>query len=624
MHFLSKLLSLIFLCTSCWNCSIRPSPILLKGTDIPISQKEKYKDYHAYYEYDETYIDGDDNTHEFHIHKKLIILDEDGVRYGNIDIPYNDEWVIDFKVSLTNPNNIHPSIDQSKLKKEWKESGTIVVPSVIAGSEITVYIRLQTHKPLLSYDHYFKGNLPIGISRLTFGYTATNQYKSRSYGPLDSLPNFYKYNRMTHHIWEMKNTLPNRPEPFTNWTPGNNPKVSIALNYFREHKQWVPFYTDWHTLSTYYNPIGLLFVSHDEKKVIESLEKNLDKYADSEQMYIENLLYFVQDSLTSDYSRSTYKQNLAQVLISRKATDFQRFRLLYTLLNAGNRDHKVIFTRPKNLGGFDESFPSPQNMITPIVTVKISGEERVLFPYNNVYPLGDYPFSFFGLKGLESKTSKVVDIPEPLSQSYEEKYNIDLRYKKEKGWQYTTEMKMSGINAYEYKHLLKKAEENDKKEMFQKLITKWHDKNQLLDIRYGDLNLKGNTFNVDLLFDNDDMTVSRKKKTSLSLQNIFPERFKGYATSRDTPFEVAHPSTIEVNLHLERKKGMRYKVHFVCKDMSNPLFKLSCYEYYNSKKVLLGYSLHLNEGSFDPETMRKEVYPDIIKLNEMKESYITY
>ena len=611
------------------NCAnFAPKPILIPNVLLGESKKQEYRDkyaeYHAYYEYDETVIQHNNGSYETYIHKKLIILDEDGVRYGTLDLPYNDEWINAFSVKLRQPSGIFVPIDQFELKRQWRESNKLVIPNVVAGSEITIDMRLLKKQGQYSFEYYFGGHLPIVKNRFTFGYFRNNKFKYKAYGDVDDLSDIYNHKNMYHRIWEINDYIPKEKDAYGNWSPDNNPRISLTLEKYYNNYYWVDLYSDWKKISTYYKPENLIYLTHKEKEFVNQLERRITNNTQSNREYFEQLLYFVQDSITTEYGRNISKQNIIEIYKSRKATDYQKFQFLYSLLMLGGRPYQIIFTRPPTLGGFDEEFPDPQSLMIPILTVNLDNKDYALFPYSDVYPFGEYPYMYYDIKGLNVREAEIVPLPDPPSESFKRKTEFRIKKDEEMGWHYLTKMDFSEVSALEYKYMLKKSNDEDQRETFQDLITDWHDKNNLQRIKFEDLESKNNELTVKYLFTNEEMVISRKRKTNISLQNLFPEKFQSYDVSRETPLEISLPSTSEITIQMKKDKRKRYKVHFKCKDLSNELFNLSCENNSTRKEIKLSYKLEVKNGSVDPEIMREDVYPDILKLNEVRESYITF
>jgi hypothetical protein len=608
------------------TCAPGPKPTEEKIVSYDKIQN-KWERYGAYYELDEVVFTIYQKSRysytwpatSIKINKKIKILNKKGIRYGSIRTREITGDLASFILKLSDSTGKEISFDKDDVKKEFKKNNIIVFPKVTAGCVIEVNIRYNFDGYYFGFEHWMSNEeIPVLNSRFTFKYnTRLYDYSYKSYGKMDPpVISFHRSKKKPHITWTRYNVLPRNQLDFRNFIDVEEPRVSIAARKVGSYTNL----QNWENHSKKYEKILLktsLFKSTRRLKrsVDDILGNNESKYEQADA-----LLHWIQKNISLIDSKYG-KINPDKVIKEGRGNAWDIATVLKEVFSYAGFEPDVIISRSKNYGGFDPEFPSFANLWQPLVKIELEGKLYLAYPYSTAYKLGEYPSGFFGMKGLSISSKDVSPLPSSgLNESVTEyKTTIDVNNGEAN---ITNENIYHGYAAINLRDLFFNNKECKPKDHFDTLLTEIDPENKIEEFKITDLDKRGKPLIVKIDYMNGSLAFRRKDKTQYRFTPIFPEYFNSYDTSRVSTFQTRHPQKIVHEVIFLNSEKTKLSHEFTCKEIDNNLFSTNCNIKTNTINLVLERIIDIKKASLSSVEMKK-IYPDILELNRILESYVT-
>lgn len=603
------------------GCLTTATPDLtLKYTEAP-NLEEQWKNYNAVYEYDQLSIHQTFNYSRQSYDmtavadQRIRILNQEGLKYGTTKVSKVGEQVTSFSVKLFDHNDKEVSIDLDKIKKQYNKNEMIVVPNVTVGSKIVIRIGFQSTRPMVYSEYYFQRSIPVIYGRLIFRNNPDYSYRFKEYGGAPKPVN-YKASDII-QIWEQSNILPvDDHEDY--WTIDNLSRVAIFMKgyygeYFYQSNSWKELAQDY---KEYFIPKALLQTKGSLKKIVKSITKDTP----SPQEKAEKILDYVQNNIS--YHRSNNELiNLSQVLAKKQADEYEMAVLLREMYKIAKIPAKILVTRSKRQGGFDPNFATFNALADLMVMVEIEGKQKIAYPYNKNRKLGEYPFTYFGLQALDIEQEKVCDLPKPKYSQRLKKSEVifDLSSPgKPHNWTFT----YGKYSSSSKKSNLDDKTPKERNTAIQKMLEKIYDtENKMQSVDITGLDKKGAPLSLNMIVENPSIMISKNKETFYSLAPFFRTFFEDYDLSRTIDYEYGIDYTYIDHITVKHVDTANETVDFTCKELNNPLFSVSCTKETHNGQTDLKRAVKIKKTRLSAQQMQ-QIFPDIQKLNTIKDSYI--
>lgn len=603
------------------GCVAHPPPDLSLNSTEPPDLEQQWSKYNAVYEYDQltvnqTFNDLNYNMEtNFVIDKKIRILNQEGLKYGTIEIPMLGEQITSFSVKLLDQMNKEVSIDLEEIKKYYIDNSKIVVPKVKIGSKIVIRIGFSSPRPLHSHEYYFKREIPVLLGRLIFQYSSDYIFRTKEYGGAPKPTSYNSTDKI--FVWKQSPILPyNRLE--NKWTIDNLPRVALSLKGY--YGEYVYQSGSWSEMAIaykkYFIPKTLLQNTSQIKKIIQKITSKSSSTRDK----AEKILDYVQQNI-SFHDTDNELINLAEVLEKRQADRYEMTVLLHEMYKIAGIKSKIVATRSKNRGGFDPDFATYRVLNWPLVLVEIEGKKEIAFPFSKNRKLGEFPFTYFDLQALDINSGKICNLPHPkYSQlSNESKISYDIASpNKPLNWSLLYD---DYYSSYKKAVLDDKSQKDRKKNIQQDLEGNYDVENKVKDVSITGLNDKNKNLKIKMKVENQNIVIPRKKENYYSLAPLFKTFFTNYDSSSTLDFEYGIDHKYIDNITLKNINQRKTNVSFACDEIHNLLFSSSCFIEKKANKTILKRVVKINKSRISHLQMKKLV-PDIQKLNRIKESYI--
>ena len=607
------------------NSCVTTLPPLMVGQPQEDAVPEKWMEYGAYYEYDELRIFTEvlypDRGWEssYHVNKKLRILNRKGLKYGTIEVPKYGGTIADFVVTLWDPSGSEVALDLDAIREKYNQTGKIVVPKVVAGSQIGIKIVFGEDNLIYSHERWFEKEIPVRNARFSIFFPTNVMYECRAYGRVAPVEH-KRYGGHYGYTWDVKNVLPEDDVYENRWYIDKEPHVMARVKswYWQQFQYRAP---GWKKMARqaeafYLSPATFTFTS-GMKDIVE----NVTRHKNDGYEKADAILAYVQDEISLAYQKNVrFKSiDLNKLLRERNGNSFEIAVLLKALYKIAGFRADLYMTRPLNWGGFDPDFPCWQQMDFPLVVVHVDGKPLVAFPNERLMALGEYPFEFHDLKALNIENGKMEPLPK---STYSNAKRSSLAVLWPDKWEdtHSWEFIYSGVFATFLRNKMAYRNTTDlRKEYFRSLIRRYDKANELKDLTPMTVERQGD-INVSLGCRNGVSKTERADLSHYSLKPWFSRYFTDYDDSRMVNYTNEMTLVYEDSVLVKKDKNAQRRFSFECENLDNPLFCSECSQKQTSDGMLLSRKLTVKQADLTPEQMQG-IYPDIVKLNRIGESY---
>lgn len=604
-------------------------------SDVPLAPvKTEWEKYGAYYEYNELFVETTYSLNpmmsgpqtKYVVNKRLRILTNDGAEYASVPVEYYAPISV-FKLAMKDSLGQPVSLDIAKIRAEYEKEGVILFPKVTAGCQLDINIVFSEYQALSYVEYGFYEEIPVLQGKFTFSYLRNKyQYEVKTYGAaserrVNENPEEVM-GKFTQCSWLQQNLLPPSRISYMKSIYETEPRISVVFrkfisgDLFRSEQE---IYTTWEKLAKSYsdNVLKASFFQSSSKlrkkthELTDGLKSDFDK-ADA-------LLKWLQENISYKWSYAR-AINPDKVMEKREGNMWEQTFLLREMLKEINVYKDIIVTRPKSSGGFDPEFVTPVSLSIPLLIAEIGGRDYIAYPFYRGSKLGEYPSSFFGLKGLSVEKKDIALLPEPFSKQWNGTFSYQLGLGQDSTSQKLT-VTFADYWAYDVRTDLVVLDKEKTKEMFQKMLTGLGLSNALKSCTVQHLDDRGVPLTVEIDFETQGQMIKRKDQKIMKLDHLFGSYFSFYDSSRTSPMHVDLGQVIKEEITIPRKSGISFEAHIKCDSVSNPLFTVFCVTKDTDAGYYFSRSITIKKTDISAVEMRK-LYPDIVRLKQIEESYL--
>lgn len=633
------------------SCAPRFHPVLLNQDSPDAVQYPKlFEGYHAYYVYDDfvTEITGDPQngySNYYHISKQIYIKDEEGLKYAEFDIPYQQGSYPSLSLSVTYPDGKVIHYSKTKIISSWKKEHKLIVPQVEPNCTITFAMQISENFSGFQ-DYFFSRNIPVLKGRYSLVHANDLVFDLKTYG--DNIiagkieGTGFNQAGFTRESWMVEHLLPPEKNSFSGYPHENQPHLSIAfrkLSIF-SNKTYNIFWSDF---AKDFEKRFFKSLSYNEKTAIKKYTSKYqsvtDKYAQAD-----SVLRDIQDDFKID--NTTYHYLPPSKIISQKKGNFWNINLLlHQCYKALGIPSRIIATRPHHLGGLDPDFPTYKSLIFPMVVLKIDTSFYTAFPYAKDYPLGFLPESYFQLKAYSfdnyfreedrdtpvsfwpesSENTKhfdkqIITIPTPLQPNFESVHFFisDTALSKIR-----MECKFVGINALRYRESLKKWDPKLQKEWVQKILSKLNSDNELLNYTIDGVENREPELHLSAQFQNKTYFFKNQNENTFNVSTFFSQPLEQIPPERSTPLYLTSPHIFKNELVFSHQNTIKDK-KIICGNISNLLFESKCEAISHQDNFRLTQEFIYNPKNLEKLDPDPQYRDDIQTLQRIRESYFIW
>lgn len=605
--------------------------------DLPLAPvKTGWENYGAYYEIDDLSIEtayGWSPVMEgpqtmYIVKKRLRILTNEGVPYASVPAPFYAP-LSRFAISLKDASGKPVKLNTYQIREDYLKTGIIVFPKATAGCVLDITIVFQAMSSISTFEFAFYEAIPIRESTFSFTYPSDKYtYDFKSYGDScavrdGNLPRSV-IGSATQRIWSRRDLLPPPRIAYRKNIYETVSRVSLVMRSYSTGRIMGSdndVFARWNKLAeSYYKYLFQTSVFQSTKK-LERKARDLSLGVSTDSGKADAILRWVQDSISvnNDDSKAI---NPDRVIEKREGSIWEVTYVLKRMLGEIDCYSDIIVTRGKHRGGFDSAFVTPITLSLPIVIAECDKKKFVAYPYFRGSKLGEYPASFFGLKGLSLQSGDIKPLPEPPSSAWKCCFSYALGFFADSISQHLT-ARFSDYWAYDLRTDLVAAKKEDIKEYFQKMLTNFGLSNALLSCSVQNLDERGAPLTVLLSFATPGQIIERKGRKLYKLDHLFGSYFSFYDTTRAVGFTTDMDEVISEEIVAEKSNKTGVEFHTTCDAVDNALFKVTCEEQRSVGEYRFARTLHIKKSDLSADAMRL-IYPDILRLKGISESYVSF
>ncbi|MBN1129856.1 MAG: hypothetical protein JXA71_12765 [Chitinispirillaceae bacterium] len=606
-------------------------------SEIPAGPpKTDWKKYGAYYEIDDMFIECsyawspvvEGPQTRYGVKKRLRILTNDGVKYASVPVPFYAP-ISKFVISMKDSSGKAVSLDAYAIRAEYRKTGVIVFPKATAGCVLDIYIVFSVMKAVTSFEFAFFEEVPV--LRSTFTFSSMNNrytYAFKTYGEpcqhrVDHSPQAVM-GKFVHQVWSKERQLPPPRISHLKNIAETVSRVSLVMRSYSASQVFSSqrdIYSGWNKLSESYTKYlfrpSLFRSSASLKKKTKELTEGSRNAFDK----ADALLEWAQNNITlnDDDAKSIDPD---RVLEKGEGNLWEMTFVLKEMLQQIGCFSDVIVTRGKHRGGFDPEFVTPAVLSVPIVIARCDKKNHVAYPFLRGAKLGEYPASFFDLKGLSLEKGAVATLPEPPARSWNCMLSYRLEIVSDSIAQSVT-AEFSDYWAFDLRTDLAVMKKEMIKEYFQKMLTNFGLSNALISCDVQNLEKRGEPLIAQLSFATPGQYIERKGQKLYKLDHLFGSYFSLYDTSRTSRFTIPLDELICERITVPKRPNTACEFHITCDAIDNPLFRVTCEEEENEHEYRFTRNLHIKKGDLSAQQMRL-IYTDIQSLRTINESYVLF
>ena len=604
-------------------------------SDVPLAPvKTEWEKYGAYYEYNELFIETTYVWNPFMsgpqtkyvINKRLRILTTDGAKYASVNVQYYAPISV-FKLAMKDSLGQQVTLNTAKIRSEYDKTGILLFPKVTAGCQLDINIVFSELQSLSYVEYGFYEEIPVLQGKFTFSYLRNKyQYEIKTYGAASERRENENpdavMGKFTQCSWLQQNLLPPSRISYMKSIYETEPRVSVVFRKFYTgdlFQSEQEIYTTWEKLAESYsnNLLKTSFFQSSSKlrkkahELTDGLKSDFDK-ADA-------VLKWIQENISYKWSYAR-AINPDKVFEKREGNMGEQTFLLREMFREINVFKDIIVTRARNRGGFDPDFVTPVSLSIPLLIAEIGGKSYIAYPFYRGAKLGEYPSTFFGVKGLSVERKEIAALPEPFSRQWNGTFSYELGLGQDSTAQ---KLKVTFVDywAYDVRTDLVAVDKENTKEIFQKMLTNLGLSNALKSCIVQHLDDRGSPLTVEIEFESQGQMIKRKDQKIMKLDHLFGSYFSFYDSSRTSSLTVDLNQVIMEEITIPKKSGISFETHIKCDPISNPLFSVSCQTRETDAEYYFSRTITIKKTEISAEEMRR-LYPDIARLKQIEESYL--
>ena len=578
-----------FLLSNCINYTVATdiqTLRLLRDKYPTLNVRNDWESYGAYYEIDELFIEApyeqfidpfitgtsySTAVRKYVVSNRIRILTQEGVRFGTVRIPRYNGSIAVFKPRMFDEKGNQRSLNRDAMEAEFRKTAVVVFPNVTPGCVLETYIVINSPTPLSAYEYWFSRAIPVYKAKFTFSFPDKFEYAFKEYGhcPPALSARSPDNDHFSQRTWSIEDVLPNGRGNYLPKADVTEDRVALSMKYAFNH----PVYSSWSTLADNIN--RHYFETAFSPDIINSTVDSLVRGLPSRFEKADKIVSWVQDNISLAKEETNRPFNPAGGFQKRQASVWEKATICNKMLSIAGITSELLLTRPHPLGGFDESFVTPVSLHIPLVMVTINDTSRLAFPYSRGYALGEYPETYFGLKGVLLNTERVCALPEPNLDQSNCNYNFALEYSHDTLFN-TLDLEYTGPIASKLRSRMLLQQSSEIKEGFQHMITLFDHSNKLSKCLVFNLNDRGAALRAKITFFNQDQITVRKGVTHIGLSHLFYAYADQPDSTASTPFNFDGKMTIRETVLFKKNTGAATTLNLSCAPINNPLFSSYC------------------------------------------------
>ena len=605
---------------------------LMRNKYPTLDVRTDWNDYGAYYEIDELFIEvpyeqfvdpfftGATYTtalRKYVISNRIRILTKDGVRYGTVQIPRYYGSIGAFKPRMFDENGKEKALQSDAMETEYRKTSLVVFPNVTPGCVLETYIVINSPTPLTAYEYWFSRGIPVYKAKLTFSYPDKFDYAFKEYGHCPpglsgASPDNDRFRRNT---WAYENIMPKGRGNNLARADVTEDRASISMKYGFNQS----VFDSWSSIARNINRHNFEAPGFSSS-IVASTVDSLTRGSASRFEKADKIVAWVQDNISLASDETNRPFDPTKGFQKRQASVWEKAAICNKMLISAGMTSAIVLTRPHYLGGFDESFITPVSLQAPLIMVTVNDTGRVAFPYARGYALGEYPETFFGLKGVSLYTERMCALPPPNMDQSHCNYNFTLEYAHDTLFN-TLDLEYTGPIAWKLRSRLLLQQSAEMKERFQRMIGLFDHANKLSKCLVFNLNDRGAPLQAKITFFNQDQITIRKASSYIGLSHLFYTYTEQPDSNSITPFNFDGKITIRETVLVKKNKGATTTLNLSCSPINNALFSSNCMSSETPDYAKFSRTIAMRRNELSPEQIAS-CTEDIKTLQRIKESSV--
>jgi hypothetical protein len=587
---------------------------------------KKWEKYGAYYEkhlttFTATYSQYECNT-RIETDLAMRILNNNGAQYATIPLPKHDEAMVTvFEPHLYDPSDSEVPVDRKAMKAAYRKTGKIVFPRVTAGSRITLKLAVSLPYYYMAWWHGFATPIPSRITGFAHIYSTTGVYDYKVSG--------------SRYPFETDSTKSNWVQKARSWIiRGYEPRDSLAYMddesaaepfvwvRLREVRCWSRKYNspkEIYTDSRFHSALIVADIAADT--LLKTALKACAIGSQNPVTRAGKILDWIQRSIAvSAYSNNSNKN----VLENKTGSAIQAASLCKVMMDKAGIDAEIVYAYSNELLLMDTSFVFfNEHFATPLLIVHFKTTDRVAYPYDAGWELGEYPSRFNGVLCIRPKEKKIEPLPPPLwGEGWtRSRMVIDLR-SSPAVCRLTREFRLHSASSMRSEYFGLNKEQL--RERFEKLIKGFNSSNRLVSFSFHDFNENPvGPFSMEIRFESDYNGLLSGDKNLFLLEYFLPEYFKDIFPGR-TEDVVVHEGAVFIDeVEIIKIPGRPLSCDIKIKTLSNPLFTTSFSSGENDSSHIVQRTLNLKSVRIPAKDIG-EIHKACVELNNIRNSSVSY
>ncbi len=629
---MKKICCLMFVVVALCGCVSQQQ---INQTSSEIKQPQiNYKDWEKYgavFDYDTLTIKATFDPYggfetKYTVKKKLRVLSQEGVKYATFhSVQFGGELAA-FQLTLLDAKGNTKKINVEKAKKQFVETGEIIVPQVESGSQAILKYVYKESEPFDGYEYILNRAIPVMKGTVSLFHSYSYKYRHKSYETDHKFESVKKSGLKGVELneYNIEPFVFNRSEQqeffLNNHRYQTFSRAALALKSFSFNGRKYGA-ADWEEISDsfkarYYDP-SLFSTQKRVKKVLKKIVKdNMSNYAkaDSILKYVQNNI-----SVVPEANFESFSLDIDEILEEKRGTAFEIAAVLSVLYKEAGLNSKHYMTRSILVGGFDPDFPSWKQLQYPVIVVNVDGVDYVAFPYLKKCKLGEYLPELNNQFALDLDSGKPVKIPDSINKnmSITSATKLSLDEKKTK---HTWDFTFGDQSAIVMRVFLEDASKLGLKELAKKMLSPYGSEHNVVDASYLG-NSRGENAGLWIRFENKQTFINHPEGRFYTLSPFFKTYFSDFDTIQQREYTNKFGVVIDESVMLEQFSSSNVDVVFKGISQDNKLFKSECYETNDGDRYTIGRKLTFKDTTLSQDE-KKLLEADIDQLNELSTSHV--
>jgi hypothetical protein len=588
-----------------------------KETGAAPSQWERYG---AYYIADDLIISTNTTPYpgravtEFTVYKKIRVLTTQRLFRDTVPMRRFTGRLALFECTIADSAGNRMPVPTSNLRLKYEESGTVVLPKVTPGSIIAIRMVFTQRYAPAAYEHWFTPQvIPVQTGRLVvhadsgMRFTFDHAVYGTRVLPQESAPIQYG-GRTT--CWKVTNLEPFDSLPYSPRISDSEPRVALRIN---------PLYgingniiSKWSEIAGTAERLVLdpALDNSEEEIAIKAAEITRGKKNDKTRAVA--IVEWVQQNIVCGLE--PVKSNVVDLLHGARSDLLLPSLLCRDLLKAAGVKADIILTRAHSRGGFDPDFLSYAGCKEGILVARFDSSDYAICPMFAGYPIGTYPADYFGLKGLNMDSYKIVTLPPPRWKQFDERSHITLSLSSDTAMQ-TMRQSFGELSLPPLRRRLQRHREGLQREVVEHLLHRRGDRNSLVSFSIQGLGDYDPEVSVVSRFRLSNPPVEMAGTLTYDLSQFLNNLYADIDSTRRQDIVTEAPVTSIDTLEILKENGMRVSLDAAAWQFADSLFDARIVVEQTPASVMFIRNVTTRGGCTVPQRMVGAIVNDIRELN---------